>query len=111
MDDRAARTGFHFADDEGFLTRIAIPKLGEHRAAYIGLFAGAIGFAGYAFATQGWQMYPWMLVWALMGLAMPSINAMTLGAGQFCTNPGLLLALAAILLVRIEHAPVVQPAE
>jgi DHA1 family tetracycline resistance protein-like MFS transporter len=58
----------------GFLTRILIPKLGEHRAAYIGLFAGATGFAGYAFATQGWMMYPWMLVWALMGLAMPSIN-------------------------------------
>jgi DHA1 family tetracycline resistance protein-like MFS transporter len=59
----------------GFLTRILIPKLGEFRAAYIGLMAGAIGFAGYAFASQGWEMYPWMLVWSLMGLAMPSINA------------------------------------
>ena len=59
----------------GFLTRIAIPKLGEVRAAYIGLMCGAIGFMGYAFATQGWQMYPWMLVWSLMALAMPSINA------------------------------------
>jgi len=58
----------------GFLTRILIPKLGEARAAYIGFSAGAIGFAGYAFATQGWMMYPWMLVWSLMGLAMPSIN-------------------------------------
>jgi MFS transporter, DHA1 family, tetracycline resistance protein len=59
----------------GFLTRWAIPKLGEVRAAYIGLLAGAIGFTGYAFATQGWQMYPWMLVWSVMALAMPSINA------------------------------------
>jgi DHA1 family tetracycline resistance protein-like MFS transporter len=59
----------------GFLTRIAIPKLGEHNAAIIGLLAGAAGFAGYAFATQGWMMYPWMLVWSLMGLAMPTINA------------------------------------
>lgn len=58
----------------GFLTRIAIPKLGEVRAAYIGLISGAIGFAGYAFSAQGWMMYPWMLVWSLMGLAMPSIN-------------------------------------
>jgi DHA1 family tetracycline resistance protein-like MFS transporter len=140
----------------GFLTRIAIPRLGEHRAAYIGLFAGAIGFAGYAFATQGWQMYPWMLVWALMGLAMPSINAIisqhvpateqgelqgalsSVGGLTSVVAPvlltsvfayftganapvyfpgaaflaaGLLLALAAILLVRIEHAPVAQPAE
>jgi len=59
----------------GFLTRILIPRLGEARAAYIGLMSGAIGFAGYALATKGWQMYPWMLVWSLMGLAMPAINA------------------------------------
>lgn len=58
----------------GFLTRILIPKLGEARAAYIGLTCGAIGFAGYAFSTQGWMMYPWMLVWSMMGLAMPAIN-------------------------------------
>jgi DHA1 family tetracycline resistance protein-like MFS transporter len=60
----------------GFLTRIAIPKLGEYNAAVIGLLAGALGFWGYAFATQGWMMYPGMLVWSLMGLAMPSINAL-----------------------------------
>jgi DHA1 family tetracycline resistance protein-like MFS transporter len=140
----------------GFLTRIAIPKLGEHRAAYIGLFAGAIGFAGYAFATQGWMMYPWMLVWCLMGLAMPAINGIislhvpateqgelqgalaSVGGITSVVAPvlltsvfayftgvhapvyfpgaaflaaGLLLALAAILLVRIERAPIVQPAE
>lgn len=58
----------------GFLTRILIPRMGEGRAAYIGLMSGAIGFAGYAFATQGWMMYPWMLVWSFMGLAMPAIN-------------------------------------
>jgi MFS transporter, DHA1 family, tetracycline resistance protein len=58
----------------GLLTRVLIPRIGAARAAYIGLSAGALGFAGYAFASQGWMMYPWMLVWALMGLAMPSIN-------------------------------------
>jgi len=58
----------------GFFTRIAIPRLGEHNAAILGLLGGAAGFAGYAFATQGWMMYPWMLVWTLMALAMPSIN-------------------------------------
>ncbi|HTQ14513.1 MAG TPA: TCR/Tet family MFS transporter [Rhizomicrobium sp.] len=58
----------------GFLTRILIPLLGEARAAYIGLVCGAIGFLGYALATEGWQMYPWMLVWSLMGLVMPSLN-------------------------------------
>ena len=59
----------------GVLTRLAVPRLGEWRAAYVGLLCGAIGFAGYAFATAGWQMYAWMLVWSLMGLAMPAFNA------------------------------------
>ncbi len=59
----------------GVLTRIAIPRLGEARAAYLGLICGALGFAGYAFATQSWMMYGWMAVWAIMGLAMPSLNA------------------------------------
>jgi DHA1 family tetracycline resistance protein-like MFS transporter len=140
----------------GVLTRFAIPKLGEHRAAYLGLFAGAIGFAGYAFATQGWMMYPWMLVWSLIGLAMPAINAIisehvpateqgelqgalsSVGGVTSVVAPvaltsvfafftgahtpiyfpgaaflasGLLLALAAILLVRIDRVPLPQPAE
>lgn len=59
----------------GFLTRIIIPKIGEVRSAYIGLICGAIGFTGYAFATQGWQMYAWMAAWSFMGLVMPSLNA------------------------------------
>lgn len=59
----------------GYVVRVAIPHLGERRAAYLGLLCGAVGFAGYGFASHGWMMYAWMVVWALMGLAMPSINA------------------------------------
>ncbi|HEX3810765.1 MAG TPA: TCR/Tet family MFS transporter [Rhizomicrobium sp.] len=58
----------------GVLTRVMIPRIGEVRCAYLGLTCGAIGFTGYAFATQGWMMYAWIAVWSLMGLAMPSIN-------------------------------------
>jgi DHA1 family tetracycline resistance protein-like MFS transporter len=140
----------------GFLTRILIPRIGEMRAAYVGLTAGAIGFAGYAFASQGWMMYPWMLVWSLMGLAMPAINGIiskqvpsneqgevqgalasvggitSIVAPMLLTNvfawftaantpvyfpgaaflaAGAMLALAALLLTRVRHAPVLQPAE
>ena len=59
----------------GVVVRVAIPRLGERRAAYLGLACGAVGFAGYAFSTAGWMMYAWMAVWSLMGLAMPAINA------------------------------------
>jgi DHA1 family tetracycline resistance protein-like MFS transporter len=54
---------------------VTIPKLGETRSAYLGLVCGAIGFTGYAFASEGWMIYGWMLVWSLMGFAMPALNA------------------------------------
>lgn len=57
------------------VTRIVIPRIGELRAAYLGMICGAIGFFGYAAATQGWMLYASMAVWVLMGLANPSLNA------------------------------------
>jgi DHA1 family tetracycline resistance protein-like MFS transporter len=57
------------------VTRIAVPRIGETRAVYLGLACGAIGFMGYAFADHGWVLYSWMAVWVLMGLAGPALNA------------------------------------
>ena len=59
----------------GGLTRIVIPRIGEARAVYVGLAFGIIAFAGYAFATAGWQLYVWMLVGSLAGLTMPALTA------------------------------------
>ncbi len=59
----------------GVLTRIVIPRIGETRAVYGGLACGAIGFTGYALATQGWMLYGWMALWSFMGLAGPALNA------------------------------------
>ena len=59
----------------GFLTRIAIPRIGETRAVIFGLLFGATGFAGYAFSTQGWMMFAWMVPFSLMGLAQPALTA------------------------------------
>jgi DHA1 family tetracycline resistance protein-like MFS transporter len=59
----------------GVLTRIAIPVLGETRAVVLGLLFGATGFAGYAFSTQGWMMFAFMVPFALIGLAQPALSA------------------------------------
>jgi DHA1 family tetracycline resistance protein-like MFS transporter len=59
----------------GFLTRLIIPLIGEGAAVIFGMLCGAAGFAGYAFATEGWMMFGWMAVWSFMGLAMPALNA------------------------------------
>ena len=57
------------------LVRIVIPVIGESAAVYVGLLGGAAGFAGYAFATDGWQMFACMVPFALIGFFMPALNA------------------------------------
>ncbi|HEY1612262.1 MAG TPA: TCR/Tet family MFS transporter [Rhizomicrobium sp.] len=59
----------------GLLTRLVIPRIGEQRAVFVGILCGAAGFIGYAVASRGWQLYPWMAVWSLFGLANPALNA------------------------------------
>jgi len=59
-----------------FLTRRALARLGERRAALIGLAAGAATLLAYAFVTQGWQVYAFFLVGALGALAWPALNGL-----------------------------------
>jgi len=71
-----AFVGVIMAIGQGVLTRVLIPRLGgERRAALAGLLCATAGYVGYAFATQGWMMYAWMLTWFLGGLVYPSLNA------------------------------------
>jgi DHA1 family tetracycline resistance protein-like MFS transporter len=58
------------------LPRIVIPRLGERRTALMGLAVGATGYAGYAFASQGWMMFAWLSTWLLGALVMPSTQAL-----------------------------------
>jgi MFS transporter, DHA1 family, tetracycline resistance protein len=64
---------------QGGLTRILIPKLGEHRSVYIGLGLYAVGFVLFAFATQGWMMFAFMVPFSLGGLAGPSLQGIISG--------------------------------
>lgn len=66
----------------GIITAIAystLPRLahriGEGRAIYIGLTGGALSFAGYAFAANGWIFAAFMIPFGLVSLIMPSLNA------------------------------------
>jgi DHA1 family tetracycline resistance protein-like MFS transporter len=70
-----AFAGATMAVVQGGLTRVIIPRLGEHRAAITGITVGALTYLGYAFAAQGWMMYGVMTIGSLMGLAYPSMNA------------------------------------
>jgi len=59
----------------GFLPRLIVPKIGETNAVYLGFLTAAIGYAGYAFSTQPWMLYAFMVVSAFGGLGGPALNA------------------------------------
>jgi MFS transporter, DHA1 family, tetracycline resistance protein len=51
-----------------------VNRIGEAKSIHIGLLGGAMSFAGYAFATQGWMIYAWMLPFGLVSMVMPALN-------------------------------------
>jgi DHA1 family tetracycline resistance protein-like MFS transporter len=59
---------------QGYLIRLIIPKLGQKRGVYVGLLLYAVGFVLYAFATEGWMMYVFMVPYILGGIAGPSLQ-------------------------------------
>ena len=58
------------------LTTKVVARLGERRAAVIGLACGAATMLAYAFTTQPWQVYAFFLVGALGALAWPALNGL-----------------------------------
>ena len=69
-----AAIGLSFAVVQGGLSRVIIPKLGQQRSVYVGLMFSALGFALFGFANQGWMMFAFMAVYAMGGIAGPSIQ-------------------------------------
>jgi MFS transporter, DHA1 family, tetracycline resistance protein len=59
---------------QGGLTRVIIPKLGTARSIYVGLGVYALGFLLFAFATEGWMMYAFMVPFAFGGIAGPALQ-------------------------------------
>jgi DHA1 family tetracycline resistance protein-like MFS transporter len=59
---------------QGFLIRVAIPRLGEMRAVYLGYAVMSLAFAGFAFASAGWMMYAFIVPLSVGGLATPALR-------------------------------------
>ncbi len=70
-----AFVGVLMAFTQGYLTGKVVPRIGEYRAALIGMGSGLLSMLAMAFATQTWGAYSALLVGALQGLAYPSMNA------------------------------------
>jgi DHA1 family tetracycline resistance protein-like MFS transporter len=71
-----ALSGVSMATVQGLLTGRIVRRLGEARAALLGVAVGASVFAAYAFTTQSWMLYPLLAIGGFQGIAMPSINAL-----------------------------------
>jgi DHA1 family tetracycline resistance protein-like MFS transporter len=71
-----AASGVMMAAAQIFITGRAIARLGEVRTVVIGLSVGTLVYLGYAFATEGWQVYALIACGALQALAYPSLNAL-----------------------------------
>ncbi len=69
-----ATIGLSFAIVQGGLSRVIIPRLGQQRSVYVGLLFSALGFALFGFANQSWMMFAFMAIYALGGIAGPSVQ-------------------------------------
>ena len=64
---------------QGGLVRVLNPKIGNEKSIYLGLFLYSIGLFLFAFATQGWMMFAFLVPYCLGGIAGPSLQAIISG--------------------------------
>ena len=74
-----AVVGLLVAIVQGGLIRIINPKLGNEKSVYAGLCFYAIGMFLFAFATQSWMMFAFLLPYCFGGIAGPALQAIIAG--------------------------------
>jgi DHA1 family tetracycline resistance protein-like MFS transporter len=60
---------------QGLLIRVVNPKLGNEKSVYIGIALYALGLTLFAFATQGWMMFLFLIPYCLGGISGPALQA------------------------------------
>jgi DHA1 family tetracycline resistance protein-like MFS transporter len=61
---------------QAVLLREIVPRIGERRAALLGIAVAIVGYIGFGLATQGWMMYAWLATWLFPACVMPTTNAL-----------------------------------
>lgn len=64
---------------QGGLTRILNPKIGNEKSIYLGLSLYALGLILFAFATEGWMMFVFLVPYCLGGICGPSLQSLIAG--------------------------------
>lgn len=66
--------GIMVAVVQGGLIRVIIPKLGQKRSIWVGLLLYSIGLILFAFASEGWMMFAFLIPYCLGGIAGPALQ-------------------------------------
>jgi DHA1 family tetracycline resistance protein-like MFS transporter len=74
-----ALVGLLVAAVQAGLIRIVNPKLGNERSIYVGLCMYSLGLFLFAFATQSWMMFAFLVPYCLGGIAGPALQATIAG--------------------------------
>nr|AIA10627.1 tetracycline_Resistance_MFS_Efflux_Pump [uncultured bacterium] len=61
------------------LTRVVNPKIGDVKSIYLGLSFYVLGLILFAFATQSWMMFAFLLPYCLGGICGPSLQSVISG--------------------------------
>lgn len=67
--------GLLIATVQGGLIRVINPRLGNERSVYVGLGLYATGLLLFAFASQTWMMFAFMIPYCLGGIAGPALQS------------------------------------
>jgi len=59
---------------QGYLIRKTLPWLGKEKSVYAGLIMYSLGMILFAFASQGWMMYAFTIVYCMGGIAGPALQ-------------------------------------
>jgi MFS transporter, DHA1 family, tetracycline resistance protein len=60
---------------QGGLTRVIVPKIGNEKSIYIGLGLYSLGLILFAFASEGWMMFAFLVPYCLGGICGPSLQS------------------------------------
>ena len=74
-----AVVGLLIAAVQGGLVRVINPKIGNERSVYIGLGLYALGLLLFAFASQSWMMFLFLIPYCLGGIAGPALQSIISG--------------------------------
>jgi DHA1 family tetracycline resistance protein-like MFS transporter len=74
-----AFVGLMVALVQGGLIGLVVPRLGPERSVYLGLLLYSVGFVLFAFASQGWMMFAFIIPYSLGGIAGPSLQGIISG--------------------------------